>query len=165
MTNKFIFVPEENVFYIFIDSTNKTIVDRKGFEIAQSATGCWRLLNGYVVTRIKSQTVRLHRLILPTSFRLDVDHRNGNPLDNRCCNLQAVTRQQNIQKAVTHSNSSSGIKGVSFRKDSNKWRADIRVNRKNINLGTYLTKEEATTAYNQAAKLHFGEFAFQNPLV
>lgn len=50
-------------------------------------------------------------------------------------------------------------KGVSFCSATAKWRADIQVHQKRINLGRFNSKEEAKTKYNEAATHYFGEFA------
>ena len=54
----------------------------------------------------------------------------------------------------------SGVKGVYPSDKRNKWRVEIRVDRKKIHLGTYDTIEEAVAVYNKAAIAHFGEAVF-----
>ncbi len=95
---------------------------------------------------------------------LDVDHINGNPLDNRKSNLRVTTHQQNGFNRKISKNNTSGYKGVSFDKRRNKYVANIKVNYKIIYLGGYETAKEAAIAYNEAAKIHFGEYAKLNDI-
>lgn len=129
----------------------------------------WRMLpDGYVHTspRVRGQNrkleIRLHRLIMDASKGLEVDHINGNKLDNRRSNLRLCNRWQNKANTRIISTNTTGFKGVSWHKD--KWQASIRVMGRLIYLGRYHTKEEAARAYNHAASEHFGEFAWLNPL-
>lgn len=103
----------------------------------------------------------LHRMILNPSPTEQVDHINGNKLDNRRANLRIVTNQQN-QMARHVAVGRSGYKGVY--KHGSSYRAAIKFNQKQIKLGTYPTAEKAARAYNQAAKALFGEYAVLNEI-
>jgi hypothetical protein len=87
----------------------------------------------------------------------EVDHINGNTLVNIESNLRICTHTEN-----TRNNHKSTIKGVMCR--NGRWRAWIRYNKKLLHLGTYSTQKEAGVAYNNAAKLLYGEFANLNKL-
>jgi hypothetical protein len=95
----------------------------------------------------------LHRGI-PTH---DVDHENGNSLDDRISNLRPATRSQNTANTRRRRDNLSGYKGVSRRRK--KWEARIRVRGEPICLGCFETPEDAHAAYVEAARKHFGEFA------
>lgn len=82
----------------------------------------------------------LHRWIVNAPKNKIVDHINHNPLDNRRSNLRICTYFKN--NANTLSNT-SGVTGVSFRKDIKKWAARITINQKQIHLGFYKDKQEA----------------------
>lgn len=87
----------------------------------------------------------------------DIDHINGNRLDNRIENLRVVTRAENIQNSVrTHS--ASGIRGVHKAKitprNKKPWKSSIVANGKLIRLGRFNTIEEAKTAYDAARLLY-----------
>ncbi len=103
--------------------------------------------------------VRMHREILSADVDYDVDHKNCNPLDNRRENLRIATRAQNLRNCRKRSDNTSGYKGVSWHKASKKWAAYIHVSCKKINLGLYLTPQEAHAAYSMAAEHLHGEFA------
>lgn len=93
-----------------------------------------------------------------------VDHINRDIHDNRLCNLRVVNRRQNTLNGSISKNNNSGIIGVSFRKDKNKWRAYINDNYKQINLGHYSNIEDAIKARLLAEKTMYGDFAPQRHL-
>lgn len=89
-----------------------------------------------------------------------IDHRNGNRLDNRLENLRVAnfsTNQANI--GVKPNKKTPWPKGVSYETSRGKWRAGIKVRGKSYNLGYHGTPELAHAAYIVAARGHFGEFA------
>ena len=110
--------------------------------------------------------VKLHRFIMGVTDDLQVDHINGNGLDNRRANLRICTVQQNGFNSKLKGNK-TGFKGVSYLpniRGSKHYRAQIMLNRKYIYLGYYRTPYEAAKAYNQKAREIFGDFANLNPL-
>lgn len=104
-------------------------------------------------------TVLLHREIMRPPAGMEVDHINGDTLDNRRCNLRICTHQQN-QCNADRKNTMSGVKGVV--RDGNRWRAIIQVCGRRINLGGFDQKEDALRAYNDAAITNHGSFARLN---
>ena len=82
----------------------------------------------------------------------NLDHINGDPSDNRICNLRLVNQSQNMQNIEKFKTNTSGYKGVTWRKDTKKWTAQIWKNSKRFGLGCYETAEDAYAAYCQAAK-------------
>ena len=122
----------------------------------------------YVLTRPLNElgnykNLKLHRLIMNIlDPKIKVDHINGNPLDNRKCNLRLCGTAQNSKNRKLQKNNTSGYKGLEYRSYMNKYRARIFCNGKHIYLGWFKTKEEAAEAYNIAAVKYFGEFARLN---
>lgn len=111
--------------------------------------------NGYVKN---SNQDYLHRIIMQEA-NLFVDHVNGNKLDNRASNLRICTNADNLKNRVKLSSSNtSGILGVRFRKDRNKWYAEIQVNNQKHYLGSYINKEDAIKARLKAEIEYFGEY-------
>jgi len=109
----------------------------------------------------------MHRQIIDAPRGTQVDHVNGNGLDNRRCNLRFATAQQNAANAAKPriSGCTSIYKGVYLElsgQRKKRWRAGIRVDSKRIHLGSFATEAEAAVAYNKAATEHFGEYARLN---
>jgi hypothetical protein len=108
---------------------------------------------------IDRRNLFMHRAIVSAPSGFEVDHINGDTLDNRKCNLRICTRAQNGANIPTRRD---GFKGVWFRKDTGKWAAEISPCRKKISLGSFLSEEEAARAYDAAARLHYGDYARLN---
>ncbi len=89
----------------------------------------------------------------------EVDHINCIRNDNRWCNLREATPSQNMGNTPARINNVTGLKGAYYRKDSNKYRAQIRIDGKFVNLGNFDTAEEAHEAYCKAAPQLYKEFA------
>lgn len=100
---------------------------------------------------------------IPTKY---IDHKNGLKKDNRWDNLREASQSQNMANAEFGKKKKSGLpRGVFLRTDGKRkkiYRAMIKVVKRNIMIGSYLTKEEAEKAYNKYASQYFGEFAFYN---
>lgn len=90
-----------------------------------------------------------------------VDHKDRNPINDRIENLRAANHTQNSVNCSSKKNSSSKYLGVNF-KNGKYWQANIRINGKKTYLGYFKTEEDAALAYNEAAKIHHGEFANLN---
>lgn len=127
--------------------------------------------NGYALTsnkmvdgvRLKPH-IRMHREVWQLHYGeipsgLDLDHQDCNKLNNRIANLRLATRTENLRNVGIRSNNTSGVKGVGWDKSRDLWRARIKVNKKDINLGHFLSREDAAIAYAEAALLYYGEFA------
>lgn len=107
-----------------------------------------------------TSNISLHRFLAGAGETDVVDHINGDTLDNRRANLRVCTRQQNGWNRRPNAKSLSGLKGV--RPQGGKWVASIRVNSVRTHLGTFSCRLEAGRAYDDAARRHFGDFAFLN---
>lgn len=141
------------------------MVDEKDYERVSKLT--WHICqDGYVLNSVnrrgKGLKIRLHRLLLNPSPGKVVDHINGDKLDNRMSNLREATRQENCWNSGPRNTNTSGYKGVSFRKDSGKWKAQINIDGKRVNLGHFDCKHDAARMFNFWAKDTQGEFARLN---
>jgi len=112
----------------------------------------------------RNSKVRMHHLIVPLREGLMIDHINGDGLDNRRSNLRLVTKSQNMMNSGVRINNKSGYKGVSWSNREKKWRATIWKMNKQIDLGRFKDKKEAAKAYNDAARIHHGEYALLNKI-
>jgi AP2 domain/HNH endonuclease len=105
--------------------------------------------------------ILMHRQLVGRDGR-EVDHKNGNTLDNRRGNLRECGRLQNLMNNGRRSDNTSGFKGVHFHSRAARWQARIKANGRRISLGLYKTSEAAAIAYDLAAKRYFGDFARTN---
>lgn len=107
--------------------------------------------------------VKMEWMILKPPEGKQIDHKNGNGLDNRRENLRTCTQKQNARnrRAPQIPGKSSRFKGVRFRPERGKWSAYVGTREW---LGIYGSEEEAALAYNLAAMRHFGEFAQLNDI-
>lgn len=114
-----------------------------------------------------SGKTRMHRVIMGTSHtpNIQVDHIDGNGLNNQESNLRQCTQQQNLMNQKTRSTNTSGYKGVSYNKERKKYQSYINANKIRKNLGWFNTKEEGAEAYNKAAKELHGDFARLNVII
>ena len=87
--------------------------------------------------------------------KIEVDHINHNRLDNRKSNLRIVTRQENMYNKSEYKNNTSGVKGVKWNKDRQKWQVQINHNKKRIHLGLYSDLEEAKQVRLKAEEKYF----------
>lgn len=115
---------------------------------------------GYMRVAVGNRRYREHRIIwemhngaIPEGY--EVDHINHVRSDNRIENLRLVKRQQNNQNMSLRRNSTSGYIGVTWDKQTNKWRSVIHVNGKNIHLGRFSNLEDAVEA-RRAAEVEYG---------
>lgn len=106
--------------------------------------------------------LRLHRYLMDAPTGVDVDHINGDPLDNRRENLRLVTARQNQANSRKRSEASSKYKGVAWHPVSGKWRAYIAPNGKQEHLGLFVDEMEAARAYDERARAVFGPHACLN---
>lgn len=149
------------------------IVDNEDFERVNQFKWCasWSktTLSFYAMrTILKSDGKRItrlmHRYIMNVHQGMETDHKNHNTLDNRKSNLRICTKQQNRANRKNHQKTSSKYKGVYWCKDRKKWGAQIKLNKKEINLGRFKFEIDAVKAYNEKAKELFGEFAYLNKI-
>lgn len=91
--------------------------------------------------------------------KFEIDHRDLNKSNNRWYNLREATSEQNQRNRPKQKNNTSGYKGVcETYPGSGSWMAGIKIKGKRRHLGCFPTREEASTAYQIAARLVSGEF-------
>lgn len=128
-----------------------------------------KLAHRYVAANVYGDGVhhlKMHRLIMDPATGMDVDHINGDGLDNRRSNLRVVTRSQNLQNSRPRKGTRSRFKGVDWVRygvaGQTRWRARITVNRRSIHLGHFQDEQAAADAYDAAAREYFGAHALTN---
>ena len=108
-------------------------------------------------------TIKMHRIVLGlTDSSIFVDHIDGNGLNNQKSNLRKVTHAENLRNLKAKKNCKSKYKGVTFHTVNKKWIARISINNKRIHLGSFVDEIEAAKAYDEASKIHHGEFGSLN---
>lgn len=80
----------------------------------------------------------------------DIDHINGDPADNRLCNLRDVPHAENLKNMSARADNTSGFTGVSYQKSRGRWIAQISVGGTTRSLGTFCTAVEAIEARQKA---------------
>lgn len=122
--------------------------------------------DGYVKIEIGEKRYRAHRLIwlyVHGEFPVPgLDHVDGDRSNNRLPNLRLANSFENGANRLLGANSTSGLKGVSWYRWTNKWVARIRFEGIDQHLGYFEHKDDAGRAYDAAAARLFGEFARTN---
>lgn len=149
-----------------------TLVDEADYEWLSKWKWCYSATGtGYAARAVKIPKTRknihisMHRLIMNAPKGMQVDHINGNTLDNRRCNLRLCTNQQNCMNQYGKNKFrkySSEYKGVCWNKRNNRWESNIFVDGKLLHLGTFKSEISAARTYNDAATKYFKEFARLN---
>lgn len=120
----------------------------------------------YVSTFVKvndiMDTYYLHRLLIDVNDDEDVDHKDGNSLNNQMYNLRRATKAQNCQNRKPIIGKSSKYKGVYYHKCRNNFGSQIKVNGNAKSLGTFIDEIEAAKTYDRAALYYFKDFAYLN---
>ena len=112
--------------------------------------------------------ILMHRLIMGVfDVRgVEIDHINGNTLDNRRENLRFANRSQQAMNQKIRSDNTSGYRGVSYDNDlydrKKRWVVEIHANGKKHRLGRYSTAEEAARVYDRVAIELHGDFSRLN---
>jgi hypothetical protein len=111
---------------------------------------------GYIRVSVFGKQYLAHKVIFamrdgewPIS---EIDHINGNPSDNRLCNLRFVSRVENMQNMAISSRNKSGALGVFWDTQRGKWSATIKVNDKIIYLGSFIDVASAAVARKVAER-------------
>jgi hypothetical protein len=112
----------------------------------------------------KKYATYMHREIMGAPNKIQVDHINGDKLDNRKENLRLCTASENAMNKNKAINNTSGFKGVYFQKATLKFMARISFNNKMLYLGLFESAKEAAITYNEAAVKYHGEFANLNKI-
>lgn len=143
---------------VLVDEEDYTRIVESGGRVGIQRSKC----NIYArITLGRKNQRQLHRWLLNPPEGMDVDHWDGNGLNNQRSNLRIVTRSKNLQNK-RKTRGSSEYKGVSWHRQSSKWLVHIKSGGRYKHLGVFIGEEDAAKAYDSAARLAFGEFAALN---
>lgn len=157
--------------YIPLSQGKVAVIDFEDFDLVRGMK--WHANKGghglyYAVRNVPladgtRTAAKMHRVITGCPPGLEVNHINGDGLDNRRQNLQVCTSQQNAWARCRKKNgTSSKYRGVLWSKQSKRWRARLMHNDKRLHLGYFNIEEDAARAYDTAAIKYFGEHAAPN---
>jgi hypothetical protein len=134
---------------------------RRGVSAGQVA-GCVRG-DGYRVIGIDGHPYLAHRVawfyVHGEWPHANLDHADLSRSSARLDGLRPATKSQNAANSPLGRNNTSGAKGVTWERRRQKWKAQIKVNYRNIFLGEFASKDDARAAYAAAAQKYFGEYA------
>jgi hypothetical protein len=146
--------PETGAFVWRVKTSSRALVGYTAGVVCKS--------RDYVLIGLDKRHYLAHRLAWFYVFGVwpmhEIDHINGNKKDNRLSNLRQATRTENCRNVPIPSNNSSGTRGVCFYKQTSRWRARINVEKREIGLGYFLTKDDAIEARRKAELHYFGQF-------
>lgn len=146
-----------------IDREDLERVSQHSWRVTKGTTGRFRVVTSVRTSKgVRSLTLGKFLMdppkgkqVYPRRFNDGLDYRKDNLI---VCTLQE--RQRLLPKKRAHA--SSPYRGVSFSRADDKWRAAIEVDGRSINLGHFDSEDDAALAYNEAARQHFGDMAYQN---
>jgi len=116
----------------------------------------------FIYSYAEGKRIYLSRLLMRCPTEKVVDHINGNTFINSKINLRVCSRKENARNQNSFNQRKGKYKGVRKLREGGGFSARIKVDGKEIHLGTFLTAERAAQVYNTTAKLFFGEFANPN---
>ncbi|WP_179090910.1 HNH endonuclease [Burkholderia pseudomallei] len=124
----------------------------------------WLAKSGHLKVNFDGRVYFLHRIAWvlhngPVPDGFEIDHRDGNPLNNALTNLRLATKSQNMQNMKMRGTNKTGVKGVSWNKAKRKFEVQIGLNHKKVHGGYFDTVDAAAVrAHELRAEVH-GAFA------
>lgn len=151
--------------FAIVDDSDFEYLNQWKWHAQKARTGMFYACRKQWVGNGKYKFISMHRLLLNIEdTKTDVDHGDGNGLNNQRYNIRACTRSQNQMNRNRTVKNSTGFKGVIFRKKTNRFEANISCSGKSIHLGSFKSAQDAAIAYNKAAEKHHGQFAKLNQI-
>lgn len=141
----------------FLDADDAHLVSDFNWQVQPAITSMYA--TRAVRTARGMRKVAMHRLIMDAPDGLEVDHIDGNGLNNRRCNLRLATTAQNQHNQAIGARNTSGFKGVTWHKGKKKWYARIKNEEKRHCIGLFDTALEAHEACVAARIRLHGQFA------
>lgn len=111
------------------------------------------------------RAVTMHEFLLGKRPGMEIDHRDGDGLNNRRRNMRHCRHADNMKNRRKNRNSASQFKGVWFDKGREVWKSAIECDGARIELGAYGDERVAAQQYDRAARIFHGEFARTNEML
>lgn len=119
--------------------------------------------HGYLLIRVERRLYKAHRLawlyVYGSWPAKGIDHINRVRDDNRIANLREACQSLNSMNRSVTAKSRSGVLGVIWREDRQKWTAQIRIGYRMVHLGVFKSKDDATAARKKAEAAFFSGYA------
>jgi hypothetical protein len=153
--------------FALIDDTDYDLIKQYTWTPSRNGLTLYADTFGYIkkgCSGVKSSRTSMHKMVLGGTIGdgKEIDHIDGNGLNNTRLNLRVCSHRQNLQNRKISKRNTSGYKGVSWSSAANKWKASIKIGEKNTHIGLFTCLIKAAKAYDNAAKKHFGEYARLN---
>ena len=150
-------IPKDGVFIWKNDRGLNKVKGKIAGSISTSKSG-----TQYNYMKVDGVNIKAHQLVyfLYHGFiPKEVDHIDGNGLNNNIKNLRASNRSDNTKNHSVRLDNKTGITGVWRDEERNRWQAYIRLDGKQIHLGRFKDIESAIAARKEAEAKYFGEWA------
>lgn len=155
-------IPIRGGFYVLVDDEDYEYLSQFKWNLNQKGYARRSIYLGKKNGKTLIKNITMHKEIMSHTKCDNLDHSDGDKLNNQKYNLRPATYAENARNRKPQKGKVSKYKGVCWRKDCNKWRARIMANGKWLNIGSYFTEEAAAKAYDAACVRLHGEFAYIN---
>lgn len=154
--NKNEWVIKDGLAYCYLRGELLFFTEEENMHIFDGKSVC-KTADGYCGVNDDDGEKFVHRIITDAKDGDIVDHINRNKKDNRKSNLRLVDKSVNAFNCGVRKSNKSGVTGVYFRKDTNRWQAEIKKDGKHISLGCYVDKETAIKAREKGETKYYGQ--------
>ena len=154
-------IKDNMVIGLTFNTQKEFYVDVKNFDKIKDICWCETIQRG--MSRLMGRDTKtgknifMHQLLGFANY----DHIDRNELNNLEINLRPATASENSQNRKRNSNNTSGVIGVGWDKNCQKWIARIKIQGRSIYLGSFINKDDAIIARLKAEQKYFKEFAPQ----
>ena len=150
-----------------VDDTDYDFLSKYNWCAAKTIGRSYYAVRGSLISDLRQGCIHMHRIILNAPKGVEVDHRDGNSLNNQRSNLRLCTHGENQRNQGLHHNNTTGFKGVRLdrRAIQNPYNARIQINNKEIHIGCYKTAEKAARAYDTTALKYHGDYRVTNEML
>ena len=147
-------------FVAFVDEHDYPTVEAIRWNLRRNSRSKTTYAYGY--SRTLKTNVFMHKMVMQDPFGQNVDHVDGNGLNNRRKNLRLASGSENCANRDPHSPSKHGFRGICAARRKGVWVAKVKFHGRSIHIGTFSTKEAAALAYDSKVRELWGEFAKTN---